>query len=142
MRKTVIAAVTALAVTGLGAGTLVANAQPAPPPGPPAGPGFGGPPGPHPHWHAWMHHRGEEHRPFAPGTFALVHRQADRHLSPSDVQTIAQAFLLWNGNHSWKVVDVAPGPDGKIGFAYATQQGGVIARFTMDPHNGHVARVD
>ena len=41
-------------------------------------------------------------------TFALVYRQEDRKLTPPDVQKIAEAFLLWNGNHSWKVVDVAP----------------------------------
>lgn len=142
MRKTVIAAVAALGIAGLGAGTLVANAQPAAPPGPPPGPGFAGPHGPHPHWGAWMRRMREARRPFAPGTFALVYRHADRHLTPADVQTIAQAFLLWHGNHSWKVVDVAPAANGQIGFAYATKQGGVIARFTMNPHTGHIERVD
>lgn len=141
MRKTVIAAVTALAIAGVGAGSLIANAQPAQPPGPP-GPDFAGPHGPHPHWGAWMHRMRERARAFDPGTFALVYRHADRHLSPADVQTIAQAFLLWHGNHSWKVVDVASTQDGKIGFAYATQQGGVIARFAMDPHSGRIQRVD
>ena len=40
-------------------------------------------------------------------TFALIYRQQDRQLGPPDVQKIAEAFLLWNGNHSWKVIDVA-----------------------------------
>ena len=141
MRKTILAAVAALAIGGIGAGTMIAYAQPAPPP--PGPPGMGQAPGPHPLWGRWMHHmwhgRG---RMVAPGTFALVYRHADRQLTPPDVQTIAQAFLLWNGNHSWKVVDVAPTQDGAIGFAYATQEGGVIARFTMDPHTGRVARTD
>jgi len=145
MRKTVIAAVTALSLAGIGGGAMLATAQSAPPPTPAPGPGFEAPPGPHPHWgHGWRHHgmRGE-HGPFGgPRTFALVHPHADRNLSPADVQTIAQAFLLWHGNHSWKVMDVAPVQDGKIGFSYATAQGGVIARFTMDPHTGRVARID
>ena len=146
MRKTIVAAVTALSLAGIGTGAVIAHAQPAPPP---PGPGFDAPRGPHPHWGEWRHHmrEGREaregHRPFGgPGTFALIHRQADRKLSPADVQTIAQAFLLWHGNHSWKVVDVAPTQDGKIGFAYATAQGGAIAHFTMDPHTGRVARID
>ena len=45
-------------------------------------------------------------------TFALVYPQEDRKLTPPDVQKIAEAFLLWRGNHSWKVVDVAPAADG------------------------------
>ena len=146
MRKTILAAVAALAIGGIGAGTMIAYAQPAPPP--PGPPGMGGPPGPgmggpHPHWGGWWHHMREARgRMVAPGTFALVYRHADRQLTPADVQTIAQAFLLWQGNHSWKVTDVAPTQDGAIGFAFATQQGGVIAHFTMDPHTGRVARVD
>ena len=143
MRKTIVAAVTALSLAGIGAGAMIANAQPAPPPAPGAAPGFEGPRGPHPHWGERMRHMREGHGPFGgPGTFALLYRHADRQLSPADVQTIAQAFLLWHGNHSWKVVDAAPTQDGKIGFAYATPQGGVIARFTMDPHSGKVARID
>ena len=73
-------------------------------------------------------------------TFALIYPQEDRELTPPDVQKIAEAFLLWRGNHSWKVVDVAPAADGGIGFALATQEGSVIARFTMDPHSARVTR--
>ena len=80
-----------------------------------------------------------EGRP-APRTFALVYRQQDRALAPADVQKIAEGFLLWNGNHTWKVVDVAPAADGSIGFALATPEGSVIARFAMDPHSGRVTR--
>ena len=73
-------------------------------------------------------------------TFALIYPQQDRNLTPPDVQKIAEAFLLWRGNHTWKVVEVAPAADGGIGFALATQEGSVIARFTMDPHSARVTR--
>jgi hypothetical protein len=36
---------------------------------------------------------------------------------------------------------VAPTTDGLVGFSLATQEGSVIAKFTMDPHNGHIQRV-
>jgi len=89
----------------------------------------------------WMHHWREGSRPIAPDTFALVFRQADRNLSPADVQKIVEGFLLWRGNHTWKVVDAAATSEGAIGFALATQEGSVIARFTMDPHSGRLIRV-
>ena len=96
-----------------------------------------------PHWMGWMQ-RGHDGGVAAAmqrlRTFALVYRQEDRNLTPPDVQKIAEAFLLWNGNHTWKVVDVAPTADGAIGFSLATQEGSVIARFTMDPHTGRVTR--
>lgn len=86
--------------------------------------------------HEWREGRG----PIAPGTFALVYRHDDRQLTPPDVQKIAEGFLLWNGNHTWKVVNAAATPDGAIGFSLATQEGSVIASFTMDPHTGRVSR--
>jgi hypothetical protein len=100
----------------------------------------------------WMHHReGDEEgrgegpderrgRPFAPRTFALFYPPADRQLTPGDVQKIAEAFLLWNGNHTWKVIDVGAGADGQVGFAYAAPDGTVIARFTMDAKTGRFTR--
>jgi len=139
MRKTILAATVAALIGGAGAGVLIAQAQPAPPPAGPDG-GPGGPP--HPGWMAWRHHMHEGHgRPIRPGTFALIYRQEDRNLSPADVQKIAEAFLLWNGNHTWKVVNVAATSDGAVGFALATQEGSIVARFTMDPHSGRVTRV-
>ncbi len=82
-----------------------------------------------------MHH----HQGMRP--FALIYRQPDRELSPADVQKIVEGFLLWNGNHAWKVTDVAPTTDGPIGFSLATPDGSVVAKFTMDPHSGQIARV-
>ena len=94
----------------------------------------------------WMHHHGMMHRMHggpAGGlrAFALVYRQQDRNLTPADVQKIAEAFLLFNGNHTWKVTDVAATSDGKIGFSMTTAEGSVIAKFTMDPHTARLTRV-
>jgi hypothetical protein len=94
----------------------------------------------------WMHHHfgmgphagGPAHGLHA---FALIYRQQDRALTPPDVQKIAEAFLLWNGNHSWKVIDTATTPDGLIGFSLATGDGSVIAKFTMDPHTARLTRI-
>ena len=135
MRRSVLAAAAAgLIGGGILGSVLLASAQPPPQPGVMIDDPHHGPP--------WMHwwDRGAHRRPFEPGTFALVHRAADRQLTPPDVQKIAEAFLLWNGNHTWKVVDVAPAPSGAIGFAVATPEGSVIARFEMDPHTAHVTR--
>jgi hypothetical protein len=139
MRQTLLAAAAAFIIGGATIGAVMSYARPAPPPPPP-------PPGagwhhPHPGWMAWRHNWGEGHRPIAPGTFALIYHEKDRNLTPPDVQKIAEAFLLWHGNDTWKVVNVAPTADGAIGFALATPNGEVIAKFTMDPHTGHVARV-
>jgi hypothetical protein len=142
MRTTILAAITAFVIGGAATGAFLADAQ-QPPPGPgKMGPGMMGggmmddqpmPPRP---WTHGMH----EHRP-AWGTFGLVFRHEDRALAPADVQKIAEAFLLWNGNHSWRIVDVAATQDGPIGFSVATQEGSLIAKFTMDPHTGRVTRV-
>ncbi|MBN8901696.1 MAG: hypothetical protein BGO51_02005 [Rhodospirillales bacterium 69-11] len=141
MRSTILAVMTAFVIGGATTGALVAQAQPAPPAAqvaePPPGPG---PTGPHPHWMHGPGWGGMRHGGPGPGTFALVYRQADRQLTASDVQKIAEAFLLWQGNHTWKVVDVAPTSDGPIGFSIATPEGSVIAKFTMDPHTGRVTR--
>ena len=137
MRKTLLATLAVLTIGGATTGILIANAQLAPPP-----PRQDAPSG-RSHWMGWMQRghdgqRGEGMRRMR--TFALVYRQEDRNLTPPDVQKIAEAFLLWNGNHAWKVVEVASTADGAIGFALATQEGSRIARFTMDPHTGRVTR--
>ena len=133
MRKTILTALAALAIGGATTGAVIAQAQPAPPHG------ADGPGSPH-----WMHHEHDwQHGGMMQRlrTFALVYPQQDRKLTPPDVQKIAEAFLLWHGNHDWKVIDVAPTPDGPIGFALATPDGSVIARFTMDPHTGRMERI-
>ena len=48
--------------------------------------------------------------------------------------------LPWNGNHTWKVSNVAATSDGPIGFSMTTPEGSVVAKFTMDPHTGKIAR--
>ncbi|MGC8475847.1 MAG: hypothetical protein ACP5NP_05785 [Acetobacteraceae bacterium] len=140
MRKSLIAATAALALAACGAAMPPALAAPPPPPGP-----MGGPPHPPPwaqHWGRpgmWGHH--PHRRLIAPGTFALMFHPKDRKLTPTDVDAIATGFLRWNGNHSWKVIDVKATDDAHIGFAYATADGGVIARFTINRHTGRIRRV-
>lgn len=137
MRKIILTGIAAFVAGGVVVGAALSQAQPpAPPPG--------GPDAGHPHpMMGWMHHgpgAGHERR-FDPRDFALVYPQADRNLSAADVQKIAEAFLLFRGNHTWKVTGVAPAADGQIGFNFATAEGSVIAKFTMDPHTGKLHRV-
>jgi hypothetical protein len=141
MRQTIIAAAAAFVIGGAATGAVLSQAQPAPPPQP-----IDGAPQQH-HWaggwgqhrdpqeHGWKHHR------HGAGPFALIYRQHDRQLAPADVQKIVEGFLLWNGNHTWKVTDVAASADGPISFSLTTQEGSVIAKFTMDPHTGRIKRV-
>ncbi|WP_428533332.1 hypothetical protein [Rhodopila sp.] len=141
MRRTILAAAAAFLSGGIATGAMLSQAQPAPAPtqqldrvsSEDRGPGHWEHPGPE--GRAWMHH----HQGMRP--FALIYRQPDRELSPADVQKIVEGFLLWNGNHAWKVTDVAPTTDGPIGFSLATPDGSVVAKFTMDPHSGQIARV-
>ncbi|HET6182884.1 MAG TPA: hypothetical protein VFA03_04750 [Acetobacteraceae bacterium] len=147
MRRTLIAAAAVLPLT-LGTAALAQNAAPPPPA---AGPGPAEdaalPPPPRhagPAWGVWHHRPGEAGRramPFDPRTFALFHPPANRQLTPADVQEIAQALLLWNGNHSWKVTDVQPAGDNRVGFTYAAPDGTAIAKFTVNTENGRIERV-
>ena len=54
--------------------------------------------------------------------FALIYPAPDRALSGPDVQKIAEAFLLFNGNHTWKVTEVVEEPN-RVTFALATADG-------------------
>jgi hypothetical protein len=138
MRQTLLAAAAAFVIGGITTGAVLSRAQPAPPSPEPVD---GAPPPAGHHWMGgWHHHAAGGHGEML-RTFALIYRQSDRQLAPADVQKIAEAFLLWNGNHSWKVINVAPMADGPIAFSLATPDGGVIAKFTMDPHTGKIARV-
>ncbi len=139
MHKPFLAVLAATALAGSVALTA-AHAQPAPaaPPAAPMPMPHPGPMGPG----GWMHHPGA----FRGGMmhrlrqFGLVFPAADRALSGADVQKIAEAFLLWNGNHSWKVTNVAEEPE-RVTFAFATPDGTVIARFAMDRHTGRPTRL-
>jgi hypothetical protein len=136
MRQTILAATAALVIGGVATGAVLSQAQPA---APAAQAMDAVPPEPH----GWMHrhHFAGHGRSFDRRKFALIYRQPDRQLAPADVQKIAEAFLLWNGNHTWKVTDVAAAADGPIGFNLTTPEGSVVAKFTMDPHSGKIARV-
>ncbi len=151
-----IVALTLATGIALGGGTAFvagpAQAQDAPHPPPPpgmmggpeghGGPG-GGPRGPggmmehRPGGMQWrmgrMMHRMRE--------FALIYPAPDRNLSGPDVQKIAEAFLLFNGNHTWKVTEVKEEPD-QVTFALATPDGTAIAHFAMDRHTGRPERLD
>jgi hypothetical protein len=141
MRQTLLAAAAAFVIGGIATGAVLSQAQPAPPPAQQVD----GAPAPEHHWvGAWGHHGPEAHGWKHGGghmrAFALIYRQPDRQLAPADVQKIAEAFLLWNGNHTWKVTNVAPTADGPIGFSLTTPEGSVVAKFTMDPHTGRIER--
>jgi hypothetical protein len=143
MRNTIVAAVAAFALGGITTGVILAHAQPAAPPpdGPPgrfAGHGMGSDGSWAGHWGDRMRER-HAHRMGMMRAFALVYRAEDRKLTPPDVQKIAEAFLLWNGNHTWKVINVKADGDA-IGFDFGASDGSVIASFTMDPKTGHLAR--
>ncbi len=129
MRQTLLAAAAAFVIGGIAAGAAVSHAQPTP------NQQMEGMP-PHPGMMGWRHER-----PFHPGDLALIYRQEDRNLTQADVQKIAEAFLLWHGNHTWKVTNVAATADGPIGFSLTTPEGSVVAKFTMDPHTGRIHRV-
>ena len=72
--------------------------------------------------------------------FALIYPAQDKALSGADVQKIAEAFLLFNGNHTWKITEVSEEPD-RILFAIATPDGTAIAHFAMNRHTGRPERL-
>ncbi len=142
-------AVAAFILGSISTGVLLAQAQPAAPVAAPAadggplahGPwaGPGGPMGPAGPWAMRMRERREHHMEMM-RNLALIDRAEDRKLTPPDVQKIAEAFLLWNGNHTWKVLNVKAEGD-VIGFDLTTAEGSVIAHFTMDPKTADLTRV-
>ncbi len=72
-------------------------------------------------------------------TFGLVFTPADRALSQADVQKVAEAWLLWHGNHAWHVTALSSDAD-RVNFAIATPDNAVIATFAMNRHTGTLAR--
>jgi hypothetical protein len=150
MRRHFIAAIALASIATAGVGMALAQTPPPPPaqtdgaaPMPPR-PGMGMGMGMRPGMGPGMWRRGGPgmHGPMRwQRAFGLLYTPSDRQLTTADVQTIAQAFLLLHGNHSWKVVDVKQDDPNAISFGYATPSGDVIARFTMDPHSGRIQRV-
>jgi hypothetical protein len=130
-----MAALLGLVVGAGGGAALISYAQTSAPP-PAAGTMWRGDRGPD----AWRR-MAMRRRRFELGTFALFARSADRQLTTSDVQTIAQALLLWHGNHNWKVIDVAPAGADQIDFDYAAPDNTVIARFSINIHTGRFTRI-
>jgi hypothetical protein len=120
--------------------THSALSQPAPPP--PMHDDMAPPPphgGPGPHEGMMGHPGGHEAMMRRMREFALVWTAPDRNLSAADVQKIAEGFLLWHGNHTWKVTNVQEQGD-RVAFSLATPEGGTIASFTMDRHTGRLER--
>ncbi len=154
MRKTIILA---LAVGGVLAGGVgiwapgvsAQSAPPAPPPpqagdamrgpmdGGMRGPMEGGMHGPMDRRAEMMRH-GDLMRRMR--QFALIYPARDKALSGADVQKIAEAFLLINGNHTWKITEVQEQPD-VVMFAVATPDGTAIAHFSMDRHTARPERI-
>ncbi len=89
------------------------------------------------HMLGWAHHSP------SPGAWravaGLLPTAPDRQLSPADVQKIAEAYLLWHGNHDWRVTNLATDGD-RVTFAVATAQNAVVATFAMDRHTGALTR--
>ncbi len=164
LRRVTLVTAAALGLGGAAfGGARLAAAQPAPPaaatvdpaapppPPPPMGamrgPGMGGEPRPWDHGPGGYGMRGGADMRMAGGPrwmrgrhpFGLIYTSADRKLAPADVQVIVQGFLLWHGNHSWKVGNVQMQGD-QVAFSLTTSDGSVIASFTMDPHDGRVRR--
>jgi hypothetical protein len=139
MRQTILAALAAFVIGGVATGAVLSQAQPTPPAPPSSAPVGMADHDPH-GMMGWMHLPGHDGR-FHRRDFALIYRHPDRQLTTADVQKIAEAFLLWNGNHTWKITDVAATADGPIGFSISTPEGSVVAKFTMDPHSGRLHRI-
>ena len=139
---------------GAPAQVLPPGTPPGPMGGPPPGHGWGGGPmmpmmrspngGPDggPWGRPWAEQRARHAFFSLIRTWGLFHRPADLALSPADVQTIAEAILLRNGEHDWKVGDVTANADHTVSFAFVTAHGDVIAQFVMDTQNGRISRTD
>ena len=54
---------------------------------------------------------------------------------------LLKRFLICNGNHSWRVIEVNEEPN-RVSFALATPDGVAIAHFTMDRHSGRPERMN
>jgi hypothetical protein len=122
-------------------GLLDADAQQFPLGGGPSVPLNGdlpGSAGPH-RMRGWIHTGGPA-LAFGPETLGLVYDKPDKELTEADVQKIAEAFLLFHGNHSWRVTNVVLNGDVVI-FAIATDQNAIVATFAMNRHSAELQRL-
>lgn len=151
IKVTVLAAGLATAgLVGYGAGKMGAHAQGGPPAmgqgmmgqgmGQGMGPGMMGERGPG----ARMDGMRGEHRGMGRhgGPFAgfFINRD-NKNLTNDDVRKIAEAGLLWFGERNWRIGEVKDAGSRTAEFALTTENGGVIARFTMDRDTGRVRRI-
>jgi hypothetical protein len=85
------------------------------------------------------HMRGHQH---GSGPFAgfFINRD-NKNLTNDDVRKIAEAGLLWVGERGWRIGEVKDAGSRTAEFALTTENGGVIARFTMDRDTGRVRRI-
>ncbi len=75
-----------------------------------------------------------------PDPLGLIYDSPDKQLSPADVQKIAEAYLLWHGNHGWRVsVETQDGDH--IAFTLATEQNAPVAKFVINRHSGRLDRI-
>jgi hypothetical protein len=91
--------------------------------------------------HGWGKGHHHHHWMMAHKDLGLFYPVADKELSDTDVQTIAQAMLLRHGNHTWKVANVARNQDNTVSFAFTTADGGVVAKFAIDTRTGRLHRI-
>jgi hypothetical protein len=139
-RTAALAAATAAVMGG------AALAQPAPPPAeapPVASADDRGPPpwarGGRGHEHHGPRHAGGPGGPRGP-LGGLIMPREDKQLTADEAVKIAEGFLLWMGERTWKIAN-ATQQDAVIAFDLTTADGSRIARFTMDRRTGRVQRV-
>ena len=65
----------------------------------------------------------------------------NKNLTNDDVRKIAEAGLLWFGERNWRIGEVKDAGSRTAEFTLTAENGGVIARFTMDRDTGRVRRI-
>ena len=100
---------------------------------------MGGPMGGQMGGHGGMHH-GHHHGHRGPFG-GLFFQREDKALTAPEVQKIAEAFLLFQGERSWRVSEVKEAANNTVEFAVTTPEGGVVARFSVDRKTGRPRRI-
>ncbi len=147
-RRAGTAALAALALTAWIAPAMAQQAPPAAPPGQeaprgPMGGAMGGPmggPGGHMGGHGGGMHHGHHHGMRGPFGGLFFPRE-DKALTVAEVQKIAEAFLLWQGERNWRVTEVKEAANNTVEFALSTPEGSVVARFSVDRKTGRPRRI-